>query len=291
MFWVTLMAWKLFFSYIFEVYSMVLPSIELTDDYVNYPNQSFAKMMLLLTMRWFPQFVVYIIDMSIWYAVWQAFAGTSVGFSDHLGDIRSIDDIRRNFGRAPEHFCKKMLSPDAGSRRGSSASFLGSQSGNSLSETASLLGATSQRLQSYVNRLLDVRIQKRVMFSAAWNEIVDHFREEDIILNSESDNLKFSQFDGFSQAIYLPVFQTAGVIEDVMSELERPSDEYTDPKAGAVTDESFFKPIADHITMQTAVSEVWELGYFLLRSILGPIHHEDVNAAAVMIQWWAQEGN
>ena len=291
LFWVTLMVWKLFFSYIFEVYSMVLPSLQLTDDYVNYPNQNFGKMMLLLTMRWFPQFVVYVIDMSIWYAAWQAFAGTSVGFSDNLGDVRSIDDIRANFGRAPEHFCKKMLSPDAGSRRGSSASFLGSQSTNSIAETSSLLGATSRRLQSYVNRLLDVRIQKWVMFSAAWNEIIDHFREEDIVSNAESDNLKFSQFDGFSQAIYLPVFQTAGVIDDVMSELERPSEEYSDPKTGAVTDDSYFKPIAEHVTMQTAVSEVWELGTFLLRQILGPVHAEDVNQIGIMIQSWAEDSN
>lgn len=291
LFWISLMAWKLFFSYIFEVYSMVLPSLQLTDDYVNYPNQNFGKMMLLLTMRWTPQFIVYLIDMSIWYAAWQAFAGTSVGFSDNLGDIRSIDDIRENFGRAPENFCKKMLSPDAGSRRGSSASFLGSQSANSLGETSSLLGASSQRLQSYVNRLLDVRIQKWVMFSAAWNEIIDHFREEDIISNAESDNLKFSQFDGFSQAIYLPVFQTAGVFEDVMSELERPTEEYAHPKTGVITDEAYFKPITEHVTMQTAVSEVWELGSFLMRQILGPVHSEDINSIGVMIQGWAEDSN
>eukprot|EP00980_Cylindrotheca_fusiformis_P030196 scaffold24531_cov122-Cylindrotheca_fusiformis.AAC.5 len=248
-------------------------------------------MMLLLTMRWLPQFIVYLIDMSIWYAAWQAFAGTSVGFSDNLGDVRSMDDIRKNFGRAPEHFCKKMLSPDAGSRRGSTASFVGSTSGGSLAESTSLLGASSQRLQSYVNRLLDVRIQKWVMFSAAWNEIIDHFREEDIISNTESDNLKFSQFDGFSQAIYLPVFQTAGAIEDVLSELERPVDEYTDAKTGSFTDETYFGPITGHVTMQTAVSEVWELGAFLLRQVLGPVHSDDVDAIGIMIQGWAEDSN
>lgn len=293
-YWITLMAWKLLFSYTFEVYSMVLPSIELTDDYVNYPNQSFAKMMLLLIMRWLPQFIVYLIDMSIWYAAWQAFAGTSIGFSDNLGDIRSIDDIRKNFGRAPENFCKKMLSPDAGSRRGSSASFLGSASGNNIAkdaETASLLGAASTRLQSYVNRLLDVRIQKWVMFSAAWNEIIDYFREEDIISTAESNNLKFSQFDGFSQAIYLPVFQTAGAIEDVLSELERPSEEYMDPKTGVVTDALYFKPISEHVTMQTAVNEVWELGVYLVRQLLGPVHSEDISAIGVMIQTWAEDSS
>lgn len=291
-FWITLMTWKLSFSYVIEVYSMVKPSLQLTDDYVNYPNQSFAKMMLLLTMRWLPQFIVYLVDMSIWYAAWQAFAGTAVGFSDNLGDIRSLDDIRQNFGRAPELFCKKMLSPDAGSRRGSSASFLGSNSQNSLlgHESSSLLGSNPQRLQSYVNRLLDVRIQKWVMFSAAWNEIIDYFREEDIVSNAEMDNLKFSQFDGFSQAIYLPVFQTAGAIEDVLSELERPAEEYTDADTGLYTDETYFKPISEHVTMQTAVSEVWELGAFLINQTLGPIHSADVNAVGGIIQSWAEDG-
>jgi len=292
LFWITLMIWKLSFSYVFEVYSMVKPSLELVDDYLNFPSQSFAKMMLLLTMRWLPQFIVYMIDMSIWYAAWQAFAGTAVGFSDNLGDIRSLNDIRENFGKAPELFCKKMLSPDAGSRRGSSASFLGTTSQNSLrgSESSSLLGNNPQRLQSYVNRLLDVRIQKWVMFSAAWNEIIDYFREEDIVSNAEMDNLKFSQFDGFSQAIYLPVFQTAGAIEDVLSELERPAEDYTDTNTGTYTDESYFKPISEHITMQTAVSEVWELGAFLFNQTLGPIHSVDVNAVGGLIQSWAEDG-
>ena len=286
LFWVSLMAWKLFFSYIFEVYSMVLPSLQLTDDYLNYHNQSFFKMLLLLGMRWLPQFIVYLIDMSIWYAAWQAFAGSSVGLSDHLGDVRTFDDIRETFGRAPENFCKKMLSPDAGSRRGSSASFLGN-SENDLTEKTGLLAG---KVQSYVNRLLDVRIQKWVMFSAAWNEIIDHFRTEDIVSNAESDNLKFSQFDGFSQAIYLPVFQTAGVIENVLSELERPTDEYRDPRTGGFSDEGFFKPINNHITMHTAVTEIWDLGSYFFLQVFGSIHSADVNTITLLIGKWFENG-
>eukprot|EP00522_Entomoneis_paludosa_P015389 CAMPEP_0172442256 /NCGR_PEP_ID=MMETSP1065-20121228/2711_1 /TAXON_ID=265537 /ORGANISM="Amphiprora paludosa, Strain CCMP125" /LENGTH=2141 /DNA_ID=CAMNT_0013192053 /DNA_START=185 /DNA_END=6610 /DNA_ORIENTATION=+ len=287
-FWASLMVWKLFFSYVFEVYSMVLPSLQLTDDYLNYPGQSFAKMLLLLGMRWLPQFIVYLIDMSIWYAAWQAFAGTSVGLSDHLGDVRSFEDIRHTFGKAPENFCKKMLSPDAGSRRGSSASFLGA-SDNELSEKTSLLQADG-KLHNYVNRLLDVRIQKWVMFSAAWNEIIDHFRNEDIISNAESDNLKFSQFDGFSQAIYLPVFQTAGVIDNVLSELERPSDEYRDPRTGSFSDDNFFEPINIHITMQTAVAEIWELGSYFFLQVFGQVHSDDINAMTLLISKWFEGG-
>jgi len=290
-FWLTLIAWKLYFSYVFEVYSMVLPTIELVDDYVNYSNQSFAQMSLLLSMRWFPQFLVYLIDMSIWYAVWQGFSGTSVGFSEHLGDIRTISDIRSNFGRAPEHFCHKMLSPDAGSRRGSSASFLAKSSSNSFGddERKSLLGSDPHKLQGYVNRLLDVRVQKWVMFSAAWNDIIDHFREEDIISNAERDNLKFSRFDGFSQAIYLPVFQTAGVIEDIVAELELGKDETV--SGGSITDEDVFKPILTNIINRTTVSEVWELGSFVLLQLVGSKHKDDLLAITGQVLKWSETGN
>jgi len=61
--------------------------------------------------------------------------------------------------------------------------------------------------------------------STVWNEVIDHFREEDLISNRERDYLKFSRFDGFSQAIYLPVFQTAGVVEVALALLKRPMDD------------------------------------------------------------------
>lgn len=281
-FWMTLITWKLYFSYIFEVNTMVLPTLELTDDYINLPDQNFIKMALVLLLRWTPQFIVYLIDTSIWYSVWQGFSGTGRGFTDHLGDVRSLSDIRSAFVRAPEVFCKKMLSPDAGSRRGSSASFLGTSSLDIATESSKLLGSDPHKLQGYVNRLLDVRIQKWVMFSAVWNEIIDHFRLEDIISDRERELLKFSRFDGFSQAIYLPVFQTAGVIENAMVELERTKDE-------AVTgDLQIFKPIVENTIMRTAVSEVWELGIFLFLKVLGPLHKDDVLAITNMLLKWTE---
>ncbi len=286
-FWITLMAFKLSFSYFFEVFTMVLPTLQLTDDYINLPDQNFAQMSLLLIMRWLPQFLVYLIDMSIWYAVWQAFAGTAVGFSENLGDVKTMNDIRENFGRAPEHFCSKMLSPDAGSRRGSAASFISRSSDASLGEESqALLGSDPHRLQSYVNRLLDVKVQKWVMFSAAWNEIIDHFRQEDIISNRERDNLKFSRFEGFSQAIYLPVFQTAGVMDDVITILEAPRED----QSSLVTDLDVFKPIHDHVIMRTAVYECWELGAYVLQKILGPVHTDDIIAVTGLILKWTEEG-
>ena len=213
-FWGTLIMWKLYFSYVFEVYTMALPSIQLLDDYINHPDQGFWRMFFLLVLRWLPQFIIYCIDMSIWYSVWQAFAGTSVASSEHLGNIHSIKEIRERFAEVPEHFCSKMLSP--GSCCDSSAGMANmSQSDISLDEKQpslispnskegkSLLAEDPNKLQGAVNRLLDVRIQKWVKFSTVWNEIIDSLRSEDLVSNRERDYLKFSCFGGFSQTVYL----------------------------------------------------------------------------------------
>jgi callose synthase len=88
--------------------------------------------------------------------------------------------------------------------------------------------------------------------------------------------LRFSRFDGFSQAIYLPVFQTTGVIENAMVELERTKDE------DVTGDLQIFKPIVENIIMQTAVSEVWELGNFIFVKVLGPLQKDDVHAITNM---------
>jgi callose synthase len=56
------------------------------------------------------------------------------------------------------------------------------------------------------------------------------------------------------------------------------------------TDEIYFKSISEHVTMQTAISEVWELGAFLINTTLGPIHSMDVNAVGLTIQSWAEDG-
>ena len=114
-----------------------------------------------------------------------------------------------------------MLSSDAGSRRGSSASFLNALELNSWEsldgrrpslmnpnskEGQSLLGSDPHKLKGYVNCPLDVCIQKWVMFSTVWNGVIDRFREEDLVSNCERDCMKISRFNGFSQAIYLPMF-------------------------------------------------------------------------------------
>ena len=67
--------------------------------------------------------------------------------------------------------------------------------------------------------------------------------------------------------MYLPIFQTADVLEDVITKLETSSED----KQGSLdvpSDEIIFTGDLENVTMQTAVSEVWELGAYSLRKSL-----------------------
>jgi len=61
-----------------------------------------------------------------------------------------------------------------------------------------------------------------------------------------------------------------------MVELERTKDE------DVTGDLQIFKPIVENIIMQTAVSEVWELGNFIFVKVLGPLQKDDVHAITNM---------
>ena len=148
-------------------------------------------------------------------------------------------------------------------------------------ESTSLLGASAptesaggtfrNTFKTATARLLDVRIQKWVIFSEAWNEIIEHFRDEDIISNREMSYLKFSRFgtfERFSHPIYLPVFQTAGVVDAAVSTVETALRE-GEASVFELNDDAIFHQIVNNVTMQNSVSEVWELGSYLISEVRG----------------------
>ena len=74
-------------------------------------------------------------------------------------------------------------------------------------------------------------------------------------------------------------------MEEAVSLLERPVDEY-DPN-----DNNIFKPILDNVTMRTAVSEVWELGNYVLLKLLGSVHNDDMTIIMSYILKWVESGS
>ncbi|CAN0121210.1 unnamed protein product, partial [Phaeothamnion confervicola] len=213
-FWATLLTWKIYFSYQYEVKILVLPSVELYDDYVNFPDRSFAKIVTLIVMRWVPQALIFLIDTSIWFAGWSAAAGSIIGFQEKLGEIRDFAGIRRAFMAIPEVFCAKVVCQGSSSllRSGSSSGGAGG-AGAGGGGGAGGYGAGLRSAIRFQAEFLDVRTQKWAAFAAVWNEVINQMRQSDVISNAEKDMLKFHSFGGFSKPVYLPIFQTAGSVE------------------------------------------------------------------------------
>lgn len=111
LYWWTLIAFKLLFGYFFIIAPLTVPSLELYDDYMNFGNKfSFTKTLLLLFVWWFPHFLVYNIDLSIWYSVWSSLVGGSIAISAKLGVVANLGSIREKFYTA-SIACGKHLMP------------------------------------------------------------------------------------------------------------------------------------------------------------------------------------
>lgn len=106
-FWLTLLSWKFYFSYQYEIKPCALPALELYDDFMNLDHQNLPKTIALIVSRWLPFAAIYCLDALIWYSMWAGLVGLWVGMEEKLGKIRDFADVRRHFMRMPENFWTK----------------------------------------------------------------------------------------------------------------------------------------------------------------------------------------
>lgn len=110
-YWVTLLAFKFWFGYFYLIKPMCSPTLELFDDHSNYPKEyMFSTTMFLIVIRWIPAFLVYILDLSIWYSLWSGVVGMYVGMEEGLGVIQGFDELREHFMDLPSAYCSKLIS-------------------------------------------------------------------------------------------------------------------------------------------------------------------------------------
>jgi len=108
-YWLTLIAFKFWFGYVYIISPICAPSVMLFDDYMNYQKTSFFKTCLLMFILWVPHFLVYLIDMSIWYAVWSSGVGGFIALIERQGAVRDPATFREHFMRSPAAFCAKLM--------------------------------------------------------------------------------------------------------------------------------------------------------------------------------------
>ena len=109
LYWLTLISFKLWFGYRYIVNPVTIPTLELYDDYMNFQNVSFYKTGCLVFLWWFPHFLVYLIDLSIWYSCWSSIIGGYVALVQRQGAVRDSKSFREHFMRSPLAFCEKIM--------------------------------------------------------------------------------------------------------------------------------------------------------------------------------------
>ncbi|TKY71697.1 Callose synthase 11 [Spatholobus suberectus] len=183
-FWVAVLASKFSFSYFIQIKPLVAPTKALLNlKNIQYKWHEFFSNTnrIAVVLLWLPVVLVYFMDLQIWYSIFSALYGATIGLFSHLGEIRNVSQLRLRF----QFFASAMqfnLMPEE----------------KPLSQQATLL----KKLRDAIHRLklryglgqpfkkIESNQVDATRFALIWNEIIITFREEDIISDRELELLK-----------------------------------------------------------------------------------------------------
>lgn len=183
-FWVCLLAAKFSFSYFLQIKPMVRPTktlVGLHDIRRNWFEFMPHTERIAVILLWLPVVLIYLMDIQIWYAVFSSLTGALIGLFSHLGEIRSVEQLCLRF----QFFASAMqfnLMPEE--------------------HLDAVHGGLRSKLYDAINRLklrygfgrpyrkIEANEVEAKRFALIWNEIIQTFREEDIISDKEVELLE-----------------------------------------------------------------------------------------------------
>ncbi|KAL7102236.1 hypothetical protein ACP275_08G106600 [Erythranthe tilingii] len=189
LFWIVVLATKFVFSYFMQIKPMIAPTKDLLDlKNVVYEWHEFFdnSNRFAVGLLWLPVILIYLMDLQIWYSIYSSFVGAAVGLFDHLGEIRNMQQLRLRF----QFFASAIqfnLMPEE--------------------QLMNARGTFKSKFRDAINRLklryglgrpfkkLESNQVEAYKFALIWNEIINTFREEDIICDREVELLELPQND------------------------------------------------------------------------------------------------
>jgi callose synthase len=183
-FWVCLLTAKFMFSYFLQIKPMVGPTktiLSLHDIRRNWFEFMPHTERIAVILLWIPVVLIYLMDIQIWYAVFSSLTGALIGLFSHLGEIRSVEQLRLRF----QFFASAMqfnLMPEE---------HLDAQRGGLRSKLYDAINRLKLRYgfgRPY--RKIEANEVEAKRFALIWNEIIQTFREEDIISDKEVELLE-----------------------------------------------------------------------------------------------------
>ncbi|KAL7142126.1 hypothetical protein ABFS83_08G102300 [Erythranthe nasuta] len=189
LFWIVVLATKFVFSYFMQIKPMIAPTKDLLGlKNVVYEWHEFFdnSNRFAVGLLWLPVILIYLMDLQIWYSIYSSFVGAAVGLFDHLGEIRNMQQLRLRF----QFFASAIqfnLMPEE--------------------QLMNARGTFKSKFRDAINRLklryglgrpfkkLESNQVEAYKFALIWNEIINTFREEDIICDREVELLELPQND------------------------------------------------------------------------------------------------
>ncbi|XP_042448753.1 callose synthase 12-like isoform X1 [Zingiber officinale] len=183
-FWIMVLIAKFTFSYFLQIRPMVAPTKALIDlPNVQYEwHEFFSRTNRFgVVILWLPIVLIYLMDIQIWYSIFSSFVGALVGLFSHLGEIRDVHQFRLRFQFFASALKFNLLHEEQQSHGRGSLQNRFRDAVNRLKLRYGL-GQPYKKIES--NQVGPSR------FALIWNEIIQTFREEDIISDHEVELLE-----------------------------------------------------------------------------------------------------
>ncbi|CAJ2664315.1 unnamed protein product [Trifolium pratense] len=259
LFWVVVLVSKFSFSYFLQILPMMAPSravLDLKD--VEYQWHEFFKNgnVFALGILWIPVVLIYLMDIQIWYSIYSSLVGATVGLFAHLGEIRSMEQLKLRF----QFFATAVLF-------------------NLMPEEQLLnaRGTLSSKLRDAVRRMklrygfgkpfkkLESNQAEAKKFAILWNEIILSFREEDIISDKEVEMLELPNNAWNVKVIRWPCFLLCNELLLALSQAKELVDS---------PDKRLWRKICKYEFRRCAVVEAYDCIRYLFREIIRPDSEE-----------------
>ncbi|CAK8536422.1 unnamed protein product [Lathyrus sativus] len=259
LFWAVVLASKFSFSYFLQIHPMIAPSkavLDLTN--VDYHWHEFIKKnnVFALGLLWIPVVLIYLMDIQIWYSIYSSLVGATVGLFAHLGEIRSMQQLKLRF----QFFATAVLF-------------------NLMPEEQLFngRGTLSSKVKDAVRRMklryglgkpfkkLESNQAEAKKFALLWNEIILSFREEDIISDKEVELLELPNNAWNVRVIRWPCFL---LCNELLLALNQAKELVDSP------DRRLWRKICKHEFRRCAVVEAYDCIRYLLLEIIKPDSEE-----------------
>jgi len=313
-FWVSLLCLKFTFSYKFQIQPLAEPTRDIwaLDLETWYPGIALGKMpnLVVIFVRWLPLMIMYMIDTQLWFMLWTAMYGTVIGCNLHIGEVPDLNTVREMFLLAAQNFNRKVVSAAVGldsaiekpfrqpafARRAAPASVQqAAQTGLALAnDLAESFLEGDDHLDGGSG---DIRNESLRYFADAWNAVLHDMRQGDLLSNHELGLLVFrcwasSGSTHFSRCTYLPVFCTAGKLNDAFHIIRSLSaeGEHADLKKRHALEVQLHTDMSANFEVREALCEFLELTQWLLAGLLGERHAAAARSLLVLFNGFVSKG-